>query len=233
MVQIIQHNRYRFYFGDQSTAFAPTSLQHLRTEDALRTTAPYGSILDQLGADRFTILRQTHSILGYAVSEASSIEPYTHEGDYLIANSPGIALCVATADCAPIILCSTDTPALAVVHAGWRGAHAGIIEHAIEHLAHEYGAAPNSLTMIIGPSARSCCYQVQADFPLWGSIGSQKREGGSFFDLATHCAARAAQYQIPTILEHAQCTICTPEYCSFRRDGAAALRQITIAYITQ
>lgn len=232
MAQIIRHNRYAFFFGGQSTAFAPQSLQHLHREADLRAAAPYAPILDQLAAMRCTILRQTHSTQGYAVSEESFIEPYTHEGDYLITNTPGIALCVATADCAPIILYSTATPAVAVIHAGWRGAHAGIIERAVEHLAREYAITPATLTMVIGPSARSCCYQVQPDFPLWGSVGSEKRDGKLFFDLAAYCAAGASEHGIACSREYARCTICSPEHCSFRRDGAAAMRQVTIVSIT-
>jgi YfiH family protein len=228
MAQILHTKQYAISFGDQSTALSPQSLQ---AESALRAAAQYTAAFDTLGATRFSLLRQIHSTQGYALSEKSFIEPSTREGDYLITNTPGIALCIATADCAPVIIYSSAAPALAMIHAGWRGIYGGIIERAIEHLTKEYQIAPDTLTMHIGPTARSCCYTVQKDFPLWGTAGSVLKNDTLFFDLPTQCATRAKAYQIETLLEYAQCTICSPDHCSFRREGAAARRQITSACI--
>ena len=38
---------------------------------------------------------------------------------------------VRTADCLPVLLCSTDGAVAAAAHAGWRGLAAGVIENAI------------------------------------------------------------------------------------------------------
>lgn len=225
---------YIIAFGDSSTGFAPHSLSSIHDEQQLREKAPYGSLLNKLSAQHFCILKQTHSAIGLAVSPENLIAPYTREGDFLITNAPGIALGVATADCAPVIIMSKKDPALAVIHAGWRGAANGIIEHALSLLSTEYRISPAECHVIVGPATRACCYEVQEDFPLWGNIGSILRDNKRFFDLPIYIADQCATFGVPHAqieLGYAECTICSPQYCSFRRDGEKACRQITCAVI--
>ncbi len=225
---------YIIAFGDSSTGFAPHFLSTIHDEQQLRAVAPYGSLLNELGAEHFCILKQTHSTIGFAISKEHLIAPYTRECDFLITNTPGIALGVATADCAPVIIMSKKDPALAVIHAGWRGAAAGIIKHALSLLSTEYRISPAECHVIVGPTARACCYEVQEDFPLWGNIGSILRDKKRFFDLPIYIADQCATFGVPHAqieLGYAECTICSTQYCSFRRDGDTSCRQITCGMI--
>ncbi len=75
-----------------------------------------------------TWLRQVH---GDTITTVSC--PGEHAGieaDGAFTTELGVSLAVTTADCAPIVMAASDgnTQALAVVHAGWRGLMAGIIE---------------------------------------------------------------------------------------------------------
>src|SRR5262245_50833031 len=75
-------------------------------------------------------LRQIHSgIVFRAEQDASGV---LGEVDGLVTNQPGLWLGVRTADCAPIILVDSIHRAVAVVHAGWRGAVSSILERAVE-----------------------------------------------------------------------------------------------------
>jgi hypothetical protein len=62
------------------------------------------------------------------------------------------------ADCVPVVLARPGVPAVAVVHAGWRGAAAGIVRTAAAVLSALPG--PDDLTAFIGPHIGPCCYEV-------------------------------------------------------------------------
>ncbi len=75
-----------------------------------------------------TWLRQVHGNTIVTVSRPG--EHAGIEADGAFTTELGVSLAVTTADCAPIVMAASDvhTQALAVVHAGWRGLMAGIIE---------------------------------------------------------------------------------------------------------
>ncbi|MGB7915297.1 MAG: polyphenol oxidase family protein, partial [Rhodomicrobium sp.] len=54
------------------------------------------------------------------------------EADAIVTNTSNLAVSVLTADCAPLLLADATAGVVAAVHAGWKGARAGVIESAIE-----------------------------------------------------------------------------------------------------
>lgn len=52
------------------------------------------------------------------------------EADAVVTNVPGLAIGVLTADCAPVLLADPRAKVVAAVHAGWRGAKAGVLQSA-------------------------------------------------------------------------------------------------------
>src|SRR5262245_58904218 len=82
------------------------------------------------------------------------------EADALLTREPGLALGIATADCLPIVAVDTSAPALAVVHAGWRGTRDGVLREALRGMQQTLGARPERIRVGIGPGAGPCCYQV-------------------------------------------------------------------------
>lgn len=82
------------------------------------------------------------------------------EADALASNEPGLVLAVQVADCVPVLLADARAGAAAAVHAGWRGACAGIAAAAVDALARELGARPEDVTAAVGPCIRPCCYEV-------------------------------------------------------------------------
>ncbi|HNG02204.1 MAG TPA: polyphenol oxidase family protein, partial [Nitrospira sp.] len=80
--------------------------------------------------------------------------------DALVTNQPGLMVTVRTADCVPVLLHDPVRQVVAAIHAGWRGAVAGIVPKTVALLASRFGTVPKDVRMAIGPSAGACCYEV-------------------------------------------------------------------------
>lgn len=78
--------------------------------------------------------------------------------DALWTGARGVPLLLFYADCVPVILVRPSVPAVAVVHAGWRGAASGIVSHAARTLAGLPG--PDDMLAFVGPHIGLCCYDV-------------------------------------------------------------------------
>jgi YfiH family protein len=83
--------------------------------------------------------------------------------DALVTATPGIALSVLTADCQPILLADPPARVIGAVHAGWKGAVAGIIEATVAAMA-SLGADPSRIRAVIGPTISQRAYEVGPDF---------------------------------------------------------------------
>lgn len=84
--------------------------------------------------------------------------------DAVITAAPGIALGIQTADCAPILLCDAKARVIGAVHAGWRGALAGVARAAVEAMA-ALGADAATTHAAIGPCIGQDSYRVGPEFP--------------------------------------------------------------------
>lgn len=118
--------------------------------------------------------------------------------DAMVTAVPGVALGVVTADCTPVLLHAPGV--IGAVHAGWRGAVAGVLEATVATMQ---ALAPGPVTAVIGPCIRQPSYEVTAD--LRDAVGDPSfftdgRPGHWQFDLAGYCAARLAGCTV-TILD--------------------------------
>lgn len=130
-----------------------------------------------LGSDGYplAILHQTHSAIVYCVSPGAGnaslkyqlagnpvpdADPQPRSGDALIASHSGILLGIRVADCVPVLLVDRERRAVAVVHAGWRGALNRIAEKTAGEMCRMFNSRPQHLLAAIGPSIRMCCYEV-------------------------------------------------------------------------
>ena len=105
-----------------------------------------------IGVDptRLVTMNQVH---GARVVEVTG--PGRAEADALVTSARDLAVAVLVADCVPILLVDAVGPRLGVVHAGWRGLDAGVVEAALRAFAH-----PARLRALIGPSISGPAYQV-------------------------------------------------------------------------
>jgi len=71
----------------------------------------------------------------------------------------GVLLTISVADCVPLFLVDPDRRAIALLHAGWRGAAAGILEAGVAALVRS-GSEPGGLLLHLGPAICGDCYEV-------------------------------------------------------------------------
>jgi hypothetical protein len=81
--------------------------------------------------------------------------------DGLVTSLAGTPLMLLFADCVPVVLVATGPRrTVAVVHAGWRGAAAGIVAEGVERLAEEAGCGVSDVLAYVGPHIGPCHYEV-------------------------------------------------------------------------
>lgn len=71
--------------------------------------------------------------------------------DALLTSEPDLPILILVADCAPVLLVDPINRACAVVHAGWRGALAGIAGKTVRTMAREFGTRAPDVLAAIGP----------------------------------------------------------------------------------
>lgn len=100
-------------------------------------------------------LAQVHGCRVVSASDA------VQEGDGVWTTKPGLRIGVRVADCVPILLAGfvVGEPWIAALHAGWRGAVAGILRSGIE-LFRAQGGELSSLVWSFGPCIQLCHFEV-------------------------------------------------------------------------
>ncbi len=140
----------------------------------------------------------------------------------------GIALAALTADCLPIAIAGDG--AVAMVHAGWRGLAAGVVEAGVRAVR-DLGAS-GELRAAIGPGAGPCCYEAGAEVhEAFADIPQAHR--GAIVDLKLIARARLRDAGVGETHDIGICTICSDPALLFshRRDGGVTGRQAGVAWL--
>lgn len=84
--------------------------------------------------------------------------------DAMVTVTPGLALGILTADCAPVLFTDRRGNVVAAAHAGWKGALGGVLENTLDKMV-ELGGKKKSIVAAIGPCIGQRSYEVGLDFP--------------------------------------------------------------------
>lgn len=114
-----------------------------------------------VGEAEVVFVKQVHSAEAIPVTGAFA-ESQRPEVDAMATATPGTALAIVTADCAPILLADESAGVIGAAHAGWRGAQGGVIEAVIVEME-KLGAQRNRIAAAIGPCIAQDSYEVGAD----------------------------------------------------------------------
>jgi YfiH family protein len=166
-------------------------------------------------------LRQVH---GVDVFDADGGGPGEESAaDAAMSRSGRSVLAILTADCLPILFCSSDGAAFAAAHAGWRGLAAGVVEATIARL----GVPAAQLLVWLGPAIGARSYEVgeevRAAF-VDADEGAAKafaatRPGHWHCDLDALARRRLAAAGIGKVYGGGFDTYADARFYSYRRDG--------------
>lgn len=107
--------------------------------------------------------RQVHGARVLLASTNSATDATARpEADAVVTADPDIAIAVHTGDCVPIGLVSS-AGAVAVVHAGWKGLEAGVIEAAVDALRSLHDNVAQTVTAVVGPHIHAANYEFGTD----------------------------------------------------------------------
>jgi copper oxidase (laccase) domain-containing protein len=138
---------------------------------------------------------------------------------------------VLTADCAPVALTCDD--AVAVVHAGWGGLLAGVVEAAVTRLR---ANGSGDVRAALGPCIRPARYEFgEVDLArmverFGPSVASRTEWGTPALDIPAGVRAALEGVGVTAFDDAGVCTAASPEHFSHRRDGGTG-RQALIAVI--
>ena len=85
------------------------------------------------------------------------------DGDALATATPGIALGILTADCAPVLFADAEAKVIGAAHAGWKGALGGVIESVLAAME-RLGADRTRIAAAVGPCIAQTSYEVGPEF---------------------------------------------------------------------
>ena len=180
---------------------------------------------------RICALRQVHGVAVAVADQAWGTED--READVAVTDRPSVLVGVRTADCVPILLVDPVRRAVAAVHAGWRGAVAGIVQQSVSVLAAEYGSLAGDIECAVGPGIGACCFEVGEEvadrFPEQVVDRSRRKP---CVDLLAHVHSQLRSVGVGPIAAVGECTKCNPElYDSHRGQRGKAGRMLAVAGI--
>lgn len=137
----------------------------------------------------------------------------------------GTLLTVATADCVPVFLTTQDGASVALLHAGWRGTAAGVLEEGITTLEDVAGVRASALHMHLGPAICGLCYEVGPE--VHTALGQPAPGGPVPIDLRHILALRGSAAGLREISISSHCTLCGDAGLFSHRGGDRG-RQVAI-----
>ena len=179
---------------------------------------------------RLTFVRQVHGRRVVASPEETDDSVQLPEADGQATGARGIGLAMLAADCLPIAVASEG--GVAMLHAGWRGLAAGVIEEGVGALRALDGH--KTVHAAIGPGAGPCCYEVGEEVHAAFADRWPDSRRGDNLDLKAIARAQLVEAGAGVVHDAGLCTICSDPslFFSHRRDRGITGRQAGIVWRT-
>ncbi len=113
-------------------------------------------------AARLVTVHQVHSAIVIPVTDAFDVA-LRPEADAMVTATPGLALGILTADCAPLLLADAGAGVIGAAHSGWKGALHDIAGATVTAML-ALGARRAHIAAAIGPMIARASYEVDAAF---------------------------------------------------------------------
>lgn len=204
-------------------------------------TAETTDALQRLMRERFSVdarLVSCHQVHGVRSERVAPADCWVEKEncDALWSSESQVALGIKVADCLPVTVIDSASSVVANIHSGWRGAAGRIVD---ETLAQLPPLNPSTTYAWLGPSIRSCCFEVGEEVieqfeEAFGSLELHvtRREGTKpHLDLASLTTQRLIEsgLRADTIFDSKLCTRCDGSiFHSYRRNGPRSGRNLAI-----
>lgn len=217
--------------GVSAAPFASANLGDHVGDDPSAVGANREHLATRLGvapSTEWVWLRQVHGATVVDAQRATSEPP---EADAAVTTRVGLPLVSCTADCAPIVMVADDV--LGVVHAGWKGLVAGVVQQCVATMRTHTDAAIHA---VLGPCIHPAAYAFGAvdleriASSLGDDVVGSTATGDPALDLPTAVRAACALAGVDTFEDVAVCTAASPDHFSHRRDGVTG-RQALVAVL--
>jgi YfiH family protein len=170
-------------------------------------------------------LRQVHGTAAFGMDGHGCSTP--PDADAVFSRQPGNVCAVLVADCLPVLLCDRAGTMVAVIHAGWRGMAAGVIERTVTAIGPSATPLIAWLGPAIGPNHFEVGNEVRQAFitndrrTATAFVSQDERSGKWFADLFVLARLRLLKAGVNEVYGGDVCTFSDPErFFSYRRDGA-------------
>lgn len=213
--------------GVSAGPYRSLNLGRLTDDDPHAVDRNRAILRERLGIP-LAMIRQVH---GSGVRRLTSGPPAgepLEELDGQAVSAGGVAPIVLVADCLPIAVAGEG--AAAILHAGWRGLDAGIVEQGVRAIR-ELGAA-GPLEAAIGPGAGSCCYEVGEEVHARFTAYGPGARNGRNLDLKAIAREQLERSGVEAVRDLGLCTICSEDFFSHRRDHGVTGRQAGVVWLS-
>lgn len=202
----------------------------------------FGGAVEAVGArERWGLFRRrlgTRSVVHAKQVHGATVRRHRQTGPGLIlppdcdghvTKVPGVVLAVSVADCVPVSLVEPEEREVGLLHAGWRGTAAGVLERGIRAFPEE---RRGGLYVHMGPSICGACYEVGGE--VFEALGLPVPPGPEPVDLRLVLARRAVTAGIDAgkISVSGHCTRCGDGRFFSHRGGDTG-RQVAFLGIRQ
>lgn len=198
------------------------------TPDAMNRWVHILSLAEKVGVRRLATASQVHG---------ARVAVHEKEGDgwLRVAEADGhfttrgdTAVAVTIADCVPVFIAHREG-SVALLHSGWRGTVARIVEQGIAQFT-KRGLGAADLHMHLGPAICGKCYEVSAD--VAGQLVGQPQQSSRTVDLRALIAGHARALGVRDITISPRCTKCDNDRFFSHRAGDAG-RQVSVMIPTR
>lgn len=145
--------------------------------------------------------------------------------DAAFSQLPDTVCAVLTADCLPVFLCDAAGSTVGIVHAGWRGLAAGVIERTIAEMDGKNSPLMAWLGPAIGPAHFEVGEEVRQAFIIHdkkSALAFTLRDNGKWSaDIFLLAQQRLTEAGVTEVYGGGVCTFSDPaRFFSYRRDGS-------------
>jgi YfiH family protein len=189
-------------------------------DDPRRVKANRERIKQSLAVDILVSGQQVHGSKVHVIAEKPDNDVEIAGCDAFITNIAGVGLMIQQADCQAVMLFDPHRQVAANIHCGWRGSVDNIICTTIRVMTKEFATDPSHLLAAISPSLGHCCAEfVHYEQELPGHFHPFQVKSNYFdFTAISRYQLQEAGVKPANISATAICTVCDPNWFSYRRE---------------